>query len=364
MPFFARITIGSQQFIKLVVAIYILLASILGLSVISQAKAQEQNLAKTGDTKRVVVIETMALPVLQDATKWFRKGMAELGYVEGQNIEYVVLNAQGDPETSANLLSTELKNQKPDMVVSVATLATRASYKIMKNQKTPLVFILVSYPEKEGFVSAIGEASGTNITGKTHIVPPAAKIEVTRQALKPLTEKAPMRIGILNSTYPSALSEAAQIMEIDKTVEELNFIDLNFQYIPGKENRETLRKNALEVINENRSSFDALWLATGPMGNDSKLLKILKEQKIPVIFANNIEAVKSGVLLSMISNSEVNGVAAAEIADQIFKGKNAGDIPVTRPKSYVVSINITTATELGTVIPSSLLKLAGKNIYR
>ena len=356
MPFYARITKGNHKFIKLVVALYILLASILGLSVISQAKADEP--------KRVVIIETMALPALQDATKWFRKGMTELGYLEGQNIEYIVLNAEGSPDISSAILTNELKSQKPDMVVSIATLATRESYKILKNQDTPLVFILVSYPEKEGFVRAIGEASGTNITGKTHIVPPAAKIEVVRQALKFLTVKSPMRIGIVNSTYPSALSETAQIMEIDKDIDELSFIDLNFKYLPGQENRAVLRKNALEIIEQNRSNFDALWLATGPMGNDAEILKILKEKKIPVIFANNTEAVKSGVLMSMISNSKVNGIAVAEIADQIFKGKNAGEIPVTRPNSYLVSINITTATELGTVIPSALLKLAGKNIYR
>lgn len=356
MPFSARITKGSHKFIKLVVALYVLLASLLGLSVITQAKAEEP--------KRVVVIETMALPVLQDATKWFRKGMTELGYLEGENIEYIILNAQGNPETSFNLLTNELKNQQPDMVVSVATLATRESYKILKNQDIPLVFILVSYPEKEGFVRAIGEASGTNITGKTHIIPPAAKIEVMRQALKPLTKKSPMRIGIVNSTYPSALSEAAQFMEIDKDIQELSFIDLNFEYLPGQENRDAFRNNALKVIEKNRSNFDVLWMATGPMGNDVKFFKTLKEKNIPVIFANTPEAVKAGVLLSMTSNSEVNGIAAAEIADQIFKGKNAGEIPVTRPNSYLVSINITTATELGTVIPSALLKLAGKNIYR
>ncbi|WP_417431865.1 ABC transporter substrate binding protein [Kiloniella sp.] len=356
MPFSARITKVSHKFIKLVIALYVALASILGLSVISQVKAEEP--------KRVVIIETMALPVLQDATKWFRKGMSDLGYLEGKNIEYVILNAEGSPETSSAILTNELNNQKPDMVVSVATLATRESYKILKNQDTPLVFILVSYPEKEGFVGAIGEASGTNITGKTHIIPPQAKVEVVRQALKSLTKKSPMRIGILNSTYPSALSEAAQIMEINKDIEELSFVDLNFEYLPGQENRNALRNNALEIIEKNRSNFDVLWMATGPMGNDDKILKILKEKKIPVIFANNIEAVKSGVMLSMISSSEVNGIATAEIADQIFKGKNAGEIPVTRPNSYLVSINITTATELGTVIPSALLKLAGKNIYR
>ncbi|WP_417454496.1 ABC transporter substrate-binding protein [Kiloniella sp.] len=356
MPFYARIIKGNHKFIKLVLALYILLASILGLSVISQAKAEEP--------KRVVVIETMSLPALQDATKWFRKGMTDLGYLEGNNIEYVTLDAEGNSETSYRLLSDELNNEKPDMVVTIATLATKASYKLLKDQDIPQVFILVSYPEKEGFVRAIGEASGTHITGKTHIIPPAAKIEIVKQALKPLTKISPMRIGVVNSTYPSAVSETAQIMEIGKNLNELEFINLNFQYLPGEENRDILHKNALEVIENNRTRFDTLWLSTGPMGSDLKFLKTLKEKNIPIIFSNNTESVKAGAMLSMTSNSEVNGIAAAEIADQIFKGKKAGEIPVTRPNSYLVSINITTATELGTVIPSALLKLAGKNIYR
>ncbi|WP_125911755.1 ABC transporter substrate-binding protein [Kiloniella majae] len=356
MPLSARITKGSHRFIKLVVAIYVLLAFVLSFSVVTQATAQS--------SKRIIVLETMAVPVLQDATKWFRQGMTDLGYTEGSNVEYVILNAEGNIDKAFSLLEAELKNEQPDMVMSIATLATRASHSLLKGKEIPQVFIFVSYPDQEGFVSAIGQKTGTNITGKTHIVPPAAKLEVVKQALKPLTDKSPLRIGIVNSTYPSALSEAAQLIEIDKQVNELSFIDLNFEYQPGSENRKALRDSALKTIEENRSKYDLLWFATGPIGNDTELLKTLKEKNIPVVFANNTAAVKSGAMISMVSNAEVNGIAAAQMVDQIFKGTKAGDIPVTRPNSYLVSINVTTATELGTVIPSSLLKLAGKNIYR
>ncbi|WP_156176715.1 ABC transporter substrate-binding protein [Kiloniella spongiae] len=356
MPLSARITKGSHQFIKLVVAIYVLLAFALSFSVITQATAQS--------LKRIIVLETMAVPVLQDATKWFRQGMSDLGYTEGSNVEYVILNAEGNIDKAHSLLEAELNNQKPDMVMSVATLATRATHSLLKDKKIPQVFIFVSYPDQEGFVSAVGQKTGTNMTGKTHIVPPAAKLEVVKQALKPLTDKSPLRIGIVNSTYPSALSETAQLMEINKQVNELSFIDLNFEYQPGSENSDALRESALKIIEGNRSDYDALWFVTGPLGNDSELFQILNEKNIPVIFANNTAAVKSGAMISMVSNAEVNGIAAAEMVNQIFKGTKAGDIPVTRPNSYLVSINVTTATELGTVIPSSLLKLAGKNIYR
>ncbi len=352
----ARFSRGTIRFLKSLLALYFILLSILVLSVTSQSSANS--------VKRIVVVETMTLPLVQGGTEWFRKGMSDLGYTEGENVEYIVLNAKGNIDRAQNLLNAELEKQKPDMVISVATLASRATRKILKDQDIPQVFFFVADPIKEGFVSAIGEKSGTNITGRTHVVPAMAKIEVVKQSVKPLTSAGPLRVGIIHSSYPSATSDTTQLMTAAKNDPELKFIDLGFDYVPGEEGRTKMLDNAMELIEQRRSEFDALWFAAGPSENDLDFLKALKLKNIPILFSNHDNAVKSGALLAMVSNEQVNGTAAANLADQIFKGQDPSEIPITRPNTYIISLNITTATELGTVIPSTLLELAGKNIYR
>ena len=110
----------------------------------------------------------MSLPFLQNTTKWFRRGLTDLGYAEGKNFEVQVLNAEGKFARAQELLSKILAEGRVDLVVSVATLASWASRELLKNGNVPQVFTVVADPVGEGFVSAIGQKSGSNITGQTH----------------------------------------------------------------------------------------------------------------------------------------------------------------------------------------------------
>ncbi|WP_162938136.1 ABC transporter substrate binding protein [Kiloniella sp. EL199] len=356
MSLSALVIRNTCKFIKPVVPIYMFLACIFGLNVIDKASA--------APVKRIVIVETMTIPLIQSTTNWYLKKMNELGYVEGDNIQYVILNAEGSEDKAGNILANELNAFRPNLVMTIATLASRASRLLLKDTDIPQVFVLVADPVQEGFVTTLGGKSGTNITGRTHVIPPATKIEVVKQAMKRATQNKKARIGIINSTYPSAIGATAQLLQLGKNSSEFDFINLNFKYHPGADGKQKMQESAMRLLKERRHEFDYLWLAAGPSGSNPVFLKALQETGIPIIFGNNALASKYGAMISIVSGEKINGTAAAKLVDQIFKGESPGNIPITQPDTYIVSVNITTATKVGTVIPSSLLKLAGKNIYR
>ena len=83
----------------------------------------------------------------------------------------------------------------PDLVVTVATLATRAGRDLLSGTKIPHMFLIVTDPVGEGFVSEMGKTSGANITGQSHVVPVESQLALVSQILQTAKRDRPFRIG-------------------------------------------------------------------------------------------------------------------------------------------------------------------------
>ena len=107
---------------------------------------------------------------------------------------------------------------------------------------------------------------------------------------------------------------------------------------------------------------DALLL--GPTPANFSLRKELAEfaisHHLPTIAARREEAL-AGILVAY-GPSLVENRNAATFIDKILKGAKPGDLPVERPTTYRMSINLKTAKALGLTIPKSLLLRADEVI--
>ena len=110
-----------------------------------------------------LLAETDAEAQAQDAA--FRKGLTDLGWVDGRNIRvdyrWGALNVG-----RVQLFAKELVGLNPDVLVSITTPATAA---LQSETKTvPIVFAQVSDPLGSGFVASFARPGG-NITGFVNI---------------------------------------------------------------------------------------------------------------------------------------------------------------------------------------------------
>ena len=69
--------------------------------------------------------------------------MSELGYKEGENVEYIFNNAQGDNNTAASIVN-DFKGKNPDVVMAIATPVAQAAATLSSD--IPVVFAAVSDP--------------------------------------------------------------------------------------------------------------------------------------------------------------------------------------------------------------------------
>src|SRR5208282_2296506 len=94
----------------------------------------------------------------------FRQGLAELGWVEGRNIEIEFRWPGGDIER-VEALAKELVGLKPDALLARSTPITRA----LKGEtgNIPIIFVSIVEPIEQEFVQSFARPGG-NITGFTN----------------------------------------------------------------------------------------------------------------------------------------------------------------------------------------------------
>src|SRR5262249_52120201 len=106
--------------------------------------------------------------IIDDAPIWdnFRKGLRDLGYIEGRNIAIEYRSVKGSPDRLV-AAATELAQLPVDVIVAYASPATQAAKQATTT--IPIVMIAIGDPVRAGFVQSISRPGG-NITDNTILV--------------------------------------------------------------------------------------------------------------------------------------------------------------------------------------------------
>src|SRR6058998_2547118 len=126
----------------------------------------------------------------------FRRGLRELGYVEGKNIVIEWRSGEGKPDRLP-ALATELVRLKVDVIVTAGPAATRPAKEATST--IPIVMAQDTDPVGNGFVASLARPGG-NITGLATLAP-----EISGKQLELLKEIVPKlsRVAVVGiSTRP------------------------------------------------------------------------------------------------------------------------------------------------------------------
>src|SRR5262249_15882610 len=144
------------------------------LAIFTLAEAQQ-----TGKVFHIGYLAGADLVANKARVESLRKGLRDLGYVEGKNLAIEFRYA----EVKFDRLSTfadDLVGLKVDAIVTVGGLATRAAKEATKT--IPIVMVQESDPEASGFIASLAHPGG-NITGLSTLSP-----EVSGKRLELLKE--------------------------------------------------------------------------------------------------------------------------------------------------------------------------------
>lgn len=312
---------------------------------------------------RVVIIQTNALPIVTDSQAAFEK---ELTFImPDASLEFEVYDAGGSFDNARAAIVTAYQKGEPDLIVSIATLATRALYQAEISRQTPKLFMTVADPVKEGIVTQFDHTSADNITGESHVLDAKVKLDMLQGLIAASDANLPLTIGLVHTDYPSSASSVDSLLALESEYESVKFVAISTPYVDGENGLHSMREGIIDALTKETQSIDGVWLSTGPLLQAEELVgEIRKQTQLFPLFAESIESVQDGALLGVVSDVNSIGKSAAQRAAKILRGAPANQFPVSRMNKYTVAVNVSTAIKLGLPIPSSYLKLAKNNVYQ
>jgi putative ABC transport system substrate-binding protein len=297
--------------------------------------------------RRVGVLATRSSNSSASVIDALKAGLRDLGWREGQNVEYRLVYAEGRVER-LDALAKQLVEQKVEVIVLGTPQAARAAQKATST--IPVVMAYVSNAVENKFVASLARPGG-NITGVTSQleVVLGKLIEIFHQAAPHAT-----RIAILlNESNPShhVFWRGAQ-----KACAALNLVPMRVvasapDQLPGAVSQ-LVRERAQAIV----VVADAMYV-----NERAKLEELIRATRLPAAYAIREHVVEGG-LLSYSADVRESFRYAATFVDKILKGAKPADLPVEQPTKFELVINLRTARALGLTIPSLLLLRADQMI--
>jgi len=99
----------------------------------------------------------------------FKEGLAERGYVEGKNVEFIIENPEADKAKQREIIQSFI-DKKVDLIYSLTTPGTLIAKEMVQDK--PIVFSIVTFPVESGVVDLL-ESSGNNLVGTRNYIPVA-----------------------------------------------------------------------------------------------------------------------------------------------------------------------------------------------
>ena len=278
-------------------------------------------------------------------TEAFRRGLKELGYVEGQDILIEYRFADARPERLPEL-ARELLALKVDIIFAGGGPATEAA----KNA-TQIIPIVTSSqdPVALGFVNGLSR-SGGNVTGLTNLTSELVgkRLELLKEAIPQLS-----RVAVVwTPSTPTSITWR----RIEGAARSLR-VQLQAAEVRKRDDLEP----ALAALKEYRP--EALFMIRSPIINDmtKRIVNLAAKSQLPSIYDEKRFPQLGGLMSYGTDLADVDRRAAIYI-DKILKGANPADLPIERPTKFELVINLKTAKLLGLKIPAHLLMEAGEVI--
>jgi putative ABC transport system substrate-binding protein len=282
-------------------------------------------------------------------SKNFRKGLLELGYIEGRNIVIEGRFSKGKRELYPEL-AAELVRLRVDLILAVGTGATRAA----KRATSTIPIVMGNFsgdPVQLGLVASLARPGG-NITGIIDIMS-----DLAGKRLELLKESFPKLSRVAHLWARGAASGEAHLKETEAAGRALG-VRVQALEVPGPDDLENAFRAAVKW------GADALIVVGTSFltRNVQRVVNLEVKYRLPAMHTHG-RWVPAGGLMSYTTDSKVRYRRAATYVDRILKGAKPADLPVERiTTKFVFEINLKTTKALGLKIPGHLLMEADKVI--
>lgn len=275
-------------------------------------------------------------PSLDNCREGFIAGLAEAGYIEGENVTFVFQNAQSDMGMAQQI--AQQLSQSCDLVCAIATPMAQAAVNACMDSGKPVIYTAVSDP----VAAMLSRADGTsplNTTGTCDLLPVEAQLKLIR-ALMPDAQK----IGILYTT--SETNSESQLALYQSLAGQYGFAIVPSGISTGADIPLAL-DSLLPQVDCLTNLTDNTVVSYLPMVLDKAT------QAGKPVFGSEIEQVRNGCIASEGVEYISLGRQTGLMAGRVLNGESAGDIPFECSDGGDMCYNPTVAAALGIAIPEA-----------
>jgi putative ABC transport system substrate-binding protein len=267
-----------------------------------------------------------------------KRGLADLGYVEGATVNYESRFADGRTDRLP-ILANDLVQLKADVIVTTTAPAVRAATEA--TTAIPIVMGGVDDAVEQGFVASLAKPGG-NVTGASwlNVQLTAKRLDLLKQALPGLSRVAVLREAIGAGVTARSVTLAAQTLNLQVFILEVrapNELDDAFSEMTR------IGVGALSVLESPLMTAESNWVAS-----------LALQHRIPAIFPER-RFLEAGGLISYGPSLPTTYRQAANYIDRILKGAKPGDLPVEQPTQFTLVVNQRVAKHLGITVPEAIL---------
>ena len=278
----------------------------------------------------------------------FRQGLAETGFVEGQNLAIAFRWAEGHYDRLPGL-AAELVALRVAVLFAAGGPPSALTAKAATSS-IPVVFSAVNDPVRLGLVPSLNRPGG-NVTGMSLLT--AELIGKMAQLLK---ETVPAVTAIAYLVNPSSPSAELYAKEAPTMASALG--------IPIRVLNASTEQGLDEAFASlQKTGADALVVPAEPFFDSQRerIVALATRHAVPMV-ASLREYVVAGALMSYGASLPDSYRGAAIYVGRVLKGENPAELPVMQPTKFDLVINAKTAKTLGLQLPDRMLALADEVI--
>lgn len=312
---------------------------VVGILLTSLISLHQLKADKKKDVFRIGISQFITHQSLDATREGFVDELAKQGYVEGENIEIDLQNAQGE-QRNLKTISQQLA-ESSDVVLAIATPSAQSLANT--TQTTPVIFSAVTDPVSAKLVES-REHPGGNVTGTSDQSSDAISTQIN--LIRKVLPKA-KTIGILYTQ--SEPNSVVQKDEAKRLLEEKGFTVVE---------KTILDSNNVKAAAESlMAEVDMVFVPTDNIISSTMetVKQVSIKHKVPV-FGGSTEMIAVGGLYNYGTNYEELGRQTARMLIRVLKGENPENIAVELPEKLELHTNQEMADALGIDIS----KLEGK----
>jgi putative tryptophan/tyrosine transport system substrate-binding protein len=294
-------------------------------------------------------LDSRSPEALRDRLRGFRQGLAEAGYVEGDNATIVYRWAENQLDRVPELMAELIRRQVAVILAGGSTAAIFAAQ--AATATVPLIFIVADDPVRLGLVASLARP-GANLTGVNFF-----NTELAAKQLELLHELVPKAARVAVFINPA---NAANAESVERTVHPAARVrGLELQIVRVSTGREI--DTAFETLASDPP--DAVFVGSDGFLSSRRVqfVQQIAHHRLPAIYTGR-EFCEIGGLMSYGTNIVDAYRQAGVYAGRILKGAKPADLPVVQSTKFELVINAQTARILHLTVPQPLLVAADEVI--